>query len=43
MTHQAEAVDILSMEEISKLVLAVANTASPPQTLAVGLVFDLNC
>lgn len=43
MTNQAGVVDILSMEEISKLVLAVADRASPARTLAVGLAFDLNC
>ena len=35
--------DILSMEDVSKQVFTVANSASLPQILAVGLVFDLSC
>ena len=40
---QPGVVDILSMEDVSKQVFTVANSASLPQILAVGLVFDLSC
>lgn len=36
-------VDLVSMEDVSKQVFTVANSASPPQILTVGLVFDLSC